>query len=882
MKIQHQVLLLALVAVIWGCTGKTGEELLAEGMQALREGKSGSAIVLLRSALDKEQNNSEVRYQLAHAYVAEGKFELAEREYLKVRHQNPDRAAIALDLAGVYVHLKKPDQAILQAEEYLAGKPDSADAREVIGKAHAMRGELREAESSLLQACRIEPGKQSAILALASLYLRQERAEEARTLLGGIIAKTPLHVKANNLYAEAELALGRKRSARAIYQRLVDGNHDDYQALYRAGLLDLELGETAQAARTADTLVSRFPKHAEGYRLKGFVLFAAKRYPEAIAVLQSANRLQPTIAGYYYLGLSLFGTGDLETALNQFRLILDRQPDFHQARMMTGVILLRQKRIDDAVAEVSRLVEADPGNALAHNLLGSAYMAKGMYVEGLRALDRSIALNPGLIDTYLKKGMIHLSLGKVGAVEADLATAVKTAPDAVHARLILSAFHLYRNNHAKALSTLGEGLSDQATDAALHAGMARILFSEHRNAEAIRQLQKAKEKDTNSIDPYFLLADHYTVTGDADKALAEYGAVLRKQTANLQALLRMAALLDDRTRHDEARALLLKAKESREPAAYVALAHHHERGGRLQEAQAVYAEALGVLPRSTIILEEQGRLYLKNGQYAEALKSFDAIETISPEAGIPLLVAAHRSRNNRAEAIKAAQRAIEAKPAASFGYLLLASLYADQSNFEPAMAELKKAMDRDRRNPQPALALAGLQAKAGNHDQALATCNTVVRTFPQYAPAYAALAGILDARGEKKEAVKQYRAALSLAGSYLPALNNLAQLCADGFCGRDEALRLAERASAIAGDSPEVLDTLGYALLKNGRLDEALTQLRKAEARLAGNPTIQYHLALVHAARGEQKQAVERLQAALRSPEFDEAAQARRLLAKLN
>lgn len=412
--------------------------------------------------------------------------------------------------------------------------------------------------------------------------------------------------------------------------------------------------------------------------------------------------------------------------------------------------------------------------------------------------------------------------------------------------------------------------------------MARIMFSENRPAEAIRELQAAKEKDEACADPYLMLADHYAAAGDAGKALAEYGALLRKQPANLQALLRMAALLDGQNRHDEARALYLRAKESRQPAAYVALARHHERGGRLKEAHGVHAEALSLFPRSTAVLEAQGRLYLSGGQYAEALKSFAAIEAISPEEGIPLLVAAHRSSNNLPEAIKAAQRAIEARPSASFGYLLLASLYADRNTIEPAMAELKKAMDRDRRNPQPVLALAGLQARAGNHEQALAISRDAVRSFPQYAPAYATLAGMLDARGEKREAVKQYRAALSLAGSYLPALNNLAQLCADGFCSREEALRLAERAGALAGDSPEVQDTLGYALLKNGRLDEALAHLRTAEARLAGNPTVQYHLALVHAARGERKQAVERLQAALRSPAFGEADQARRLLKRLD
>ena len=876
------VLLLALFTVNCGCTGKTSEELFAEGSKALLGGDSGSAIVLLRGSLEKNQNNCEARYQLARAYEAVGKYELAEKEYQKVKRLNPAQTAIQLDLSRLYNLMKKPDLAIAYAEEHLSADPDSTDALEALGTAYVLQEKLLDAETFFLRALQKSPEKQSARLELAALYLKQGKPEQAKAVVKEVLIKNQFHVRANYLVADAEIALGRKNEARAIYQKLIAHNADNSIALFKAGILDLELGNTASAEKIAELLVSKFPKQSEGYRLKGFVLFQRKDFSAAITAFQTANKLQPSVAGHYFLGLSLFGAGNLESALSQFRTILDRLPNFHQARLITGAILLQQRRLDDAISEVSKLIDADDRNALAHNLLGSAYMAKGMYEEGIRAFDRSIKLDPKLIDTYLKKGMIHLSQGNLKDVEADLATAVRIEPGIANPRIILSAFHVYRNNRAKAMTILSEGLTGSKSDAVLYAAMARIMASENRAAEAIRYLQKSKEKDPGAVDPYFMLADFYVAQRDTAKALAEYSSLLQQHPANTRAFIRMAGLMESENRQNEALILYQKAKETHEVAGYLALAHYHEQRGSLKDAQSVYSEARIRFPRSVPVLEQQGRFYLKNSNTTEALKTFSDIEAVSPESGITLLVATHASMNNLPEAVKAARRAIMLKPDAPFGYQLLASLYTGQNNLESAIEELKKAVERNRNNPQPALALAGLYTKAGKHGQALLICSDVVRKYPNYAPAYFTLGTVLDAKGEQAEAVKKYRSALALSGSYLPALNNLAFLCAEGYCSKEEALRLAQSANTFSPDKPEVLDTLGYALLKNGRPREALMYLQKSEARLAGNPQVNYHLALAHKELGEQKQAVERLQVALRSDSFKETQQAKALLAELD
>jgi Flp pilus assembly protein TadD len=134
--------------------------------------------------------------------------------------------------------------------------------------------------------------------------------------------------------------------------------------------------------------------------------------------------------------------------------------------------------------------------------------------------------------------------------------------------------------------------------------------------------------------------------------------------------------------------------------------------------------------------------------------------------------------------------------------------------------------------------------------------------------------------GKKKDAVVKYRAALDKAGEHVPTLNNLACLYADGYGDRGQALRLALTAFRLEPGNPAVLDTLGYALLKNGRAKEARKMLEKAVSLLPANPTVSYHLALAEYAAGDERQAVARMQKTLKMGVFPESSQASSLVAE--
>lgn len=876
--------LVVLMFTLSGCGGKSRDELYTEGVKLLKEGNPGGAIVLLKNALEKDQNYQDARFQLAMAYKAVGKYEQAEKEFLKIRKQNPSRADIALELAKLYNALEKPDQAIEQVETFLRSSPDSADALESLGVSHGLKGASAEAERYFTQALEREPGRNSTKLHLAGLLLRDVvgREKDALVLINDIIKADPRNVKAYNLLASHELSLGNKDKALEIYRTVSSIAPTDPAPIYRQGIIHLENGELDKADRASEELLKKFGKRSEGHRLKGLIAYQRKNYADAITSLQTSVKISPSLEGLYYLGLSMYSSGELENALSQFRRILDHKPDFLQARLLTALVLLNQKRVDDAITEANRIIEADNRNALAHNILGSAYMAKGMYDEGVRELNRATSLDPKIVDAHLKKGIFNLSKGRVREAESDFSTAVRVAPNILNSRLVLAFHYMKQNRVDKALGTLKEGLSGQKEDAQLYNTMAAIMFRGKNPAEGMSYLQKAKTADPAFLPARFNLATYYAANGDFDHAMGEYGQILQGDSRNLKAILGMAALSELKGRDSDALGWYTKARETGDYAGYLALAAYHEKKGGHDKALGVLDEAIKARPREPEAFVMKGQIFLSQKKGKEALRTFTDMESVAPEQGQALKVAALVQMKDTARALDEARRAVTLKPNSAFGHTLVATVYASQGDLSKATQEVKNGLRAEPDNIRAVMQLGEYLARSGNTAGAMAEFEKIHRSKPDYAPALFSQGMLLESSGKKAEAAAKYRQVLEKAETYVPALNNLAFLYADGFGPRKEALRLAMTALRQEPNNAAIADTYGYALLMNGRKDDARKVLEKVVEMLPGNPTIRYHLALAYRETGDRTKAAAALQQALKQGEFPESGQARRLLAELS
>lgn len=875
------ILALVLLITLAACVGKSKEELYTQGLKQLEASNPAGAVVLFKNALEKDENYLDARYQLAKSYAKLGKLEQAEKEFNKVLKQNPSRDEVLLELAGVLNASKRADEAFRLGEQYLVKHPDSAEGFEVLGVACAMNNRPDDAERYLLQAVAAAPARAKTRMELASVYVAAGKEPKAKGLLEELTRTDPKNARPFYMLAAIEMRSGNSDRALEVYRTIIANNASETPAAYKAGLIHIEKEDLEKADKIADDLMSRFPKRADGHRLKGLVSFQRKNYAEAMNNLQNSIKIAPTLEAYHFLGLCYYNRGELESALSQFRKILDNVPDSRQGRLMTGTILLAQKRVDDAITEIQKVLQKDERDAVAHNLLGNAYMAKGMFEDGMREFNRATKIDPKIVDAYLKKGYFYFSRGKNAEGETELATAVQAAPDVLNSRLLLASYHLRAGKGDKALSILKSGLSGKKGDAFLYNSIAAVYFAQNKPDEGLKSIQKAKEVDPAFPASYQNLATYFIATGKYEKAIEEFTALLRNDPQNFQAMLGLAGLHEIKGNDSAALASYQKAVETKQPPAFMAKAGYHMKKKETSKALKVLEDALKIDARNVAVLEMKGRLLVDEKKYKEAVRVFDEVEAINPEAGVALKIGTYVTMKDTAKALEQARKIIEKYPSSARGYMVLGSIYESRKEYARAISEVKNGIRVDSTNAQAIVYLGNLYEASRDYSQAMTAYEEACRKKPDFVPALFAQGALLEQTGKKKEAIAKYRTVLDKTDSYVPALNNLAYLCASGFGSKEEALRLAISAFKKEPGNAGVMDTLGFALLKNNRLEDARKVLEKAVNLLPENPTVAYHLALAYKESGDKANALKMLQKSLSLGEFADAKSASALVVEL-
>ncbi|MBI5656921.1 MAG: tetratricopeptide repeat protein, partial [Geobacter sp.] len=365
-------------------------------------------------------------------------------------------------------------------------------------------------------------------------------------------------------------------------------------------------------------------------------------------------------------------------------------------------------------------------------------------------------------------------------------------------------------------------------------------------------------------------------------AIAEYQAVIARDPKDLRALLGLAAMYELKGRDKDALDTYLRAKETGQDAAFLALAGFYARKKETGKSLKVLDEALKANSKNLAALEAKGKLLASEKKFKDALNVFDDMEQVNQGAGIALRIQTYLAMNEIQKAVTETQRIITLKPNAAAGYMILASIYEKQNDLNRAVDEVKKGIRVEPRNLQAKVQLGNLQASRKDYSAAVAIFTEAIRENADYAPAHFSLGSLYEQTGKKKEAVSKYRDALAKSPNYVPALNNLAYLLADGYGNKEEALRLAISAFRAEPGNSGVLDTLGYALLKNEKYADAVKVLEKAAAMLPNNPTVQYHYALALQGKGEKVKSLEVVNKALQRGAFPESALALKLRSQLS
>lgn len=358
---------------------------------------------------------------------------------------------------------------------------------------------------------------------------------------------------------------------------------------------------------------------------------------------------------------------------------------------------------------------------------------------------------------------------------------------------------------------------------------------EGKKAEAEEFLKQAKRDFPNNSAGYRMLGDFYSLAGELDKAVAEYGILNQEHPKDLSVKKNYIQLLMQNHRYDEARKLddeVLKANPNDQDA-LMFRGELEMQASDANGAAKTFQTAVKNDPKDAIAHYQLGVAYQKLGNLENADSEWRDAVRLRPnmvEAQRSLALLAMR-KGDMSTLEQAAAQLIILKPASPEGYALHAVSETNSKQFKAAEEDIQKAMQVD-----PHSHLAWVQ---------LGDLKLVQK---QYNEAGKAFQQALDRDPNSTDALR------GLANTYL-VQNQV-----------DKAITVANAQIAKAPGNSSFYDLLGTVLFHNKKdLDGAEAAFNKAIALDANNPDATANLIQVQSAKGQLDRAITSCQQEIKS-----------------
>ena len=192
-----------------------------------------------------------------------------------------------------------------------------------------------------------------------------------------------------------------------------------------------------------------------------------------------------------------------------------------------------------------------------------------------------------------------------------------------------------------------------------------------------------------------------------------------------------------------------------------------------------------------------------------------------------------------------------------------AKILMAQGRDAEAREMLRSAAGGDPERIEVILAEAQMLREAGRLDESWQVLEGALARHPDNPDLLYDAALLAERRGDTALMEKYLRRVLELKPDHAHALNALGYSLADRDVRLPEARDLVARALALAPEDPFIMDSMGWVLYREGKLDEALAVLEKAYG-LRDDPEIAAHLGEVLWSLGRKDDASRLLKAAAR------------------
>lgn len=455
------------VAAAWA-GAQTARADYEKAVAHIKQGQWESAVEPLKRVLEEAPGNLQVLNLLGVALSSSERRQEANEYFRKALAANPAFHSALKNLAVNELAMGLTREALTHFEELLQHVPDDAVAHLALADAAYAAKDYSGAVAHFEKSRALHAGNARAIVHFARSYRETKQPEKALRLLEQMPAEADAATRFETGLLLAELE--RYAPAAALFEQAKEGYPDAYELGFNLTLAYWKGGEPAKALQAGETLIAQGQAKADLHNLLARIYEASQETKKAYEALRAATQLDPTDPDNYIDLIDLcLDHRNADLGLEIADIAVERLPQSRRLRLQRGVVLAMKGRFEDAresfeaaaalepenglthvamaliYMQMDRVGEAvdilrkrraaAPNDALAHWFLGEALNRQGVRPgsseeqEAMQALERSVELQPSLLQAQVLLGKMLLRSGDLDRAAAHLEEALKLEAD---------------------------------------------------------------------------------------------------------------------------------------------------------------------------------------------------------------------------------------------------------------------------------------------------------------------------------------------------------------------------------------------------------------------------------------------------------------------
>jgi protein O-GlcNAc transferase len=548
-----------------------------------------------------------------------------------------------------------------------------------------------------------------------------------------------------------------------------------------------------------------------------------------------------------------------------------------------GQAALAQKDLVAAQADFEQVVQLAPQAEQGHSALGAVLVSRGHPKEGIRELEKALAIKTTDSTAQMNLAMAYEQIGSpekaiplFSKLEVEARLQKHTLPSYVLAAYARSLAATQKVEPA--IVQMKAAIATDSQDAALHDELGSLYAqqrgwadAEREFAEAIRlnpnlaiahlhlglvmqaqgqkdglmELAQASQLAPQSAMITLELGKALAASGQDEQAIPVFQHVLELEPESTPASYQLALALQRSNKVQEAIILLEKvvAAEPNNAEAMTNLGMALSQAQRAKDAVPVLQRSIALAPESVTAHQDLAAAYVQLSQFEDAVDQLHAALKLAPD--LPQLHynlgLAFKMQDDAAHAISELETAERLDPSAPEAPYLLGVLYMQTGRYDDAAREMNASLKLRPENGDGWATLGSVYDKLNKLPEATSALREAIRQIPSQPDPHLTLATVLakqnqpaEAASERRKAADLMRANMNRQRAEVATHSGDSQLRSGNV---DDAVVQFRDALSYDANYADAHLGLANALDRQGRTAEAAAERQKAEAaKTASNP----------------------------------------------